>query len=482
MKKIFQRHARSSVYLIATDWLLLVASFIVAMHLRRYDPSLSLVRHQVAAEILVAMVYSTLLIPIFSVFNLYKRRTVLNRTDHLLRVIQAALVTVAGYFLLRTLTKNLAFVPSRLVIINWGVILLAALATHRLLVFPFLVRLFSHTRLQRKVIIIGVSQQSIRLAEHLHDQARYSTLRPIGFISDTMRRDEMITRGLNVLGPVADLAELVEPHEIEGAIITRNDMKLADLMALIEECIRLFGWVDVHADQSSVWHRHLDTDTFFDIPFVRMRAIPSGPALRLYKHVTDKLGALIGILITSPILIGTAIAIKLTSPGPLFYTRDRIGKDGKPFPFYKFRSMTVGADQDRSRMEEIKKHIQNATDGPQHKIINTAYITPVGRFIRKWAIDELPQLFNVLKGDMSLIGPRPVPAGEHSLEDDWHKRRFDIRPGCTGLWKVYAVKEGTSFNETVLYDLYYARNMSPLIDLYILFMTVWIIVIGRADG
>ena len=144
--------------------------------------------------------------------------------------------------------------------------------------------------------------------------------------------------------------------------------------------------------------------------------------------------------------------------------------------------MSVGADQDQSRAEEIRKHIQDGGDQKQGKVLNTTYVTPVGKFIRKWAIDELPQLFNVLKGDMALVGPRPVPPSEYAHEDEWHQRRFAISPGCTGLWKIYASRVGVTFNDTVLYDIFYARNMNPTLDMVIILGTVSIILTGRADG
>ncbi|MBV5268346.1 MAG: sugar transferase, partial [Burkholderiaceae bacterium] len=219
------------------------------------------------------------------------------------------------------------------------------------------------------------------------DKQRYATLRPIGFLSNKRESGEQIVSNLLCLGQINELSEMVALYKIEGAIITQTDLSYQDLMDLIERCVRLFGWVDVHTDKSSVWHKNLNADTYFDIPFVRMREIPSGPLIRAYKEITDMAGAAIGILLLSPIFIATAIAIKLTSPGPVFYTRDRVGKNGKHFPFYKFRSMTVGADQDKNRAADIQKYIQNDASGQQSKIVNTAYITPVGKLIRKWAID-----------------------------------------------------------------------------------------------
>lgn len=483
MVNLFRRHGRSTAYLMLTDWLILTGTFGLALHWRRYSPGLNIISlSHVTAEALFVFVYALMMIGIFSSLNFYKRKTLLSPSSHFLRIVQGVAVCVLGYLLLRVLTKSVVLVPSRFVILNWMLLQLSALIIHRMILFPALFRAAARAQMQRRVVIIGVSEASVLFAQQILDQQRFATLKPIGFLSNKREKGETVAESLTCLGKIGDLPELVNLHKIEGAIITQTDLSYQDLMDLIERCIRLFGWVDVHTDQSAVWHKNLNTDTFFDIPFVRMREIPDGPMTRIYKEATDRVGAAVGILLLLPVLITTALAVKLTSPGPVFYTRKRVGKNGRLFSFYKFRSMTVGADQDQSRAEEIKKHIQGDQAGHQSKIVNTAYITPVGRFIRKWAIDELPQLFNVLKGDMSLIGPRPVPPGEYQLCDEWHKRRFDIKPGCTGLWKVYAAKIGVSFNETVLYDLYYARNMNPLLDAYIVFMTVWVILTGRADG
>ena len=483
MKNLLRRNGRSIFYLMATDWLIFVGTFGLALHWRRYAPGLNIIsRSHIATEVLTAAVCALVMIGVFSALNLYKRRTLLNRTWHFLRILQGVAIFILSYLLLRTLTKSSVFIPSRLVILNWAIMQFCALIIHRLILFPALVKVATQAQMQRRVVIIGTSEVAIRFTQQLIDQQASATLKPIGFICNSRDRDEPVLNNLMCLGQVNDLPELVARHKIEGAIITETNLSYQDLMDLIERCIRLFGWVDVHTDKSAVWHNNLNSDTYFDIPFVRMREIQNGPVIKAYKKATDLFGALLGIVILSPLLIATALAIKRTSPGPVFYTRERVGKNGKLFPFYKFRSMTVGADQDQSRAEAIQKHIQGAVDGPQSKVVNTAYVTPIGKFIRKWAIDELPQLFNVLKGDMSLIGPRPVPASEHEMADEWHKKRFDIKPGCTGLWKVYAAKAGVSFNETVLYDLYYARNMTPFMDAYIVIMTVWVILTGRADG
>jgi len=483
MKNFLRRHGRSISYLLITDWVLLVGTFGVALRLRHFDTSLNIIsRSHIIPEALFVLFYAFLVIGLFTMLKLYRRKVWLTRAWHGFQILLGVAMAMGAYMLLRVVTKSPVFIVSRAVSLNWGILLLTALFIHRLFIFPALLRLASKNNLQRRVVIIGAQEKGIRFAEECLREENYSSRKPIGFLCDHREKGEAIFKDLCCIGHLEDLPEIVDLHKIEGAVITSMELSYTKLMNLIEQCIRYFGWVDVHNEKSAVLHENLDADTYFDIPFVRMREIPRGAMTGLYKEATDVLGATIGIVLLSPLLIVTAIAIKLTSPGPVFYTKDRVGRDGKPFPFYKFRSMAIGADQDESRAKEIRKHIQNGGDEKQNKIVNTAHVTPVGKFIRKWAIDELPQLLNVLRGDMSLVGPRPVPQGEHDLEDEWHKKRFDIKPGCTGLWKVYSAKTGVSFSDTVLYDLYYARNMNPLLDAYVVIMTVWVILTGRADG
>lgn len=468
-------------YLMATDWLIIVGAFALALHWRRHAPDLNLIsRAHIATEIVTVFLYAVVQTGVFGSLHLYKRRIILSPAAHFFRTAQGVALGIAGYLLLEVITKSPIFVPSRFVIMNWALLQFGALMLHRLFLFPPLVRAASRMQLQRRIVIIGADKIAIQLANRLRSAAPHTTLNVIGFLCENREQGELITDGLHCLGKVSEIRELVGPHMIEGAIITNAGLSIQKLMDLIETCIQLFGWVDVHTDQSEVWHKNLGADTYFDIPFVRMGEVAQGPIIGYYKEFTDLVGSLTGILLAAPIMLCAAIAIKLTSPGPVLYVRERVGKRGKLFTFYKFRSMYVGADQDPDRLARIREHIESG-DQRTGKVVNEDLITPVGRFIRKWAIDELPQLFNVLKGHMSLIGPRPLPPGEHDLTEEWQKKRYDIKPGCTGLWKVYAAKTGVSFDETALYDLYYARNMNPMLDLYILLMTVWVIITGRAD-
>ncbi len=483
MINLLRRHGRSVTYLLLTDYLIVVGTFGIALRFRHINLGMNIIsRSHIVPQALFIFFYAILIISLFSALRLYKRKVWLTRAWHSSQIILGVASSLAGYILLKSIFKSAVFLESRLITLNWGLLFFIGIAANRLWLFPLLLRMGSKANLQRRIVIIGAEKAGIVFANQCLQQNRYAMLQPIGFLCDHRKKDEIITGSLPCLGSLDDLPEITNLYKIEGAVITPTDISYSRLMDTVERCVRLFGWVDVHTDQSAVLHENLNTDTYFDLPFVRMREIPRGTMTRIYKETGDAIGAAIGVFLLSPLLIATAAAIKLTSEGPVFYTKNRIGKNGKLFPFYKFRSMAIGADQDESRAEEIRKHIQSSDDEQKNKIVNTAYITPVGKFIRKWAIDELPQLFNVLKGDMSLVGPRPVPPGEHDLEDDWHKKRFDIKPGCTGLWKVYSARTGVSFSETVLYDIYYARNMNPLLDAYIILGTIKVILTGKADG
>ena len=197
------------------------------------------------------------------------------------------------------------------------------------------------------------------------------------------------------------------------------------------------------------------------------------------KRMMDILGSLVGLLISSPLMLVTAIAIKITSPGPIIFKQSRLGMKGVRFPFYKFRSMYWNVD-DRIHREyvtnlikgELEKINQRDEETPLFKMKSDPRVTRVGRIIRKTSIDELPQFFNVLKGEMSLVGPRPPLSYEVEKYEPWHLRRIlDVKPGVTGLWQVGG-RSTISFNEMIRLDLRYAQNWSLWLDLKILLKTV----------
>ena len=212
----------------------------------------------------------------------------------------------------------------------------------------------------------------------------------------------------------------------------------------------------------------------------------SRPVARMLKRIMDIVGATGLLLLSSPLMVVTAVAVACSSPGPIIFRQARLGQRGVPFVFHKFRSMHTNADDHihrdyvgkliDGRLDEVN---QGDADDPHYKIRSDPRITRVGRFIRRTSIDELPQLFNVLKGDMSLVGPRPPVPYEVQKYQPWHLARvLDIKPGITGLWQVEG-RSKISFDEMVRLDLRYQREWSLLLDITILIKTVAVVLRGE---
>lgn len=187
---------------------------------------------------------------------------------------------------------------------------------------------------------------------------------------------------------------------------------------------------------------------------------------RALKRLLDVTGSVAGLVALSPLLIGVAVAIKATSPGPVLFAQKRVGADEKVFLFYKFRSMYQDAEERQAELEA-----KNEAEGAVFKMKNDPRVTPVGRFIRRWSIDELPQLINVLKGEMSLVGPRPLPIRDFEKMSEFHKGRLAAVPGMSGYWQISG-RSDLSFEEMVRLDLYYIENWSLSLDIKIIARTI----------
>ena len=209
-------------------------------------------------------------------------------------------------------------------------------------------------------------------------------------------------------------------------------------------------------------------------PVLVFRSTPDASWALLGKRAIDLVGAIVGLIVISWLMLLTALAIKVTSPGPVLFRQLRGGRHGKPFTMYKFRSMRTDAEMRRAEFLAF-----NQMSGPVFKIDNDPRVTPVGRFIRKLSIDELPQLINVLRGDMSLVGPRPLPLYEvEKFETTAQRRRLSVQPGLTCLWQISGRNEIKNFQDWVKLDLKYIDNWSLWLDIKILCKTIPVVLLG----
>ena len=187
------------------------------------------------------------------------------------------------------------------------------------------------------------------------------------------------------------------------------------------------------------------------------------------KRLIDLFGSVIGLIVLSPIIFIVSLLIKFESKGPVIFSQDRIGKDGKVFKMYKFRSMVVNAEELKEKLKE-----QNEMSGPMFKMKEDPRVTKVGKFIRKTSIDELPQLINILKGNMSLVGPRPSLPKEVEQFEDWMMERLEVKPGLTCYWQVSG-RNNIDFEDWMKLDIKYVRERNTLTDIKLIFKTVFVL-------
>ncbi len=295
---------------------------------------------------------------------------------------------------------------------------------------------------------------------------------------------------LPVLGDASRLAEIAATLDCQEVVVVLPDAPKTTLRALAEDCYRAHVRFRMVPDVYDMLLDHMNLSLIADIPLLGMRGSRIEGLNYLCKRIFDiAVSAILLLLLAPTLFLAAAIAIKLTDRGPVFFSQERIGYRRRRFRFWKFRSMRAGSDEPGSvqaHKDYLKKYIAGAADGAAdakgravYKIVDDPRVTRIGRFLRHFSIDELPQLWNVLKGDMSLIGPRPPVAYEVENYQPIHLRRFEVLPGISGLWQVSG-RNRLTFEEMVKLDLYYIENWSLELDVRILFKTISVVLFHKA--
>lgn len=322
----------------------------------------------------------------------------------------------------------------------------------------------------QNVLIVGAGQAGKSLAQELSKQ-QHLGLKVIGFLDDHRKTEEHTSKG-KILGKTSELERIVNEKFIDQVSIT-FPLQRGLANKIISQARKLGVGVKIIPEYFENSTSRLDISYIGRIPLLEYYGKPELEAELMIKRLIDIVFSFVGLLILSPLFIAIAILIKLDSPGPIFYVSPRIGRKGKIFKFYKFRSMYAGAEKDLDKLSE-----RNEKDGPIFKMENDPRETKIGRFIRKYSIDELSQLWNVLKGDMSLVGPRPPTPSEIDRYKDWELKRVNVIPGMTSPYVIQG-RSNLSFGEWVRSDLDYIENWSLGLDLKILLKTVPAIIKGE---
>ncbi|MEZ5325406.1 MAG: sugar transferase [Verrucomicrobiales bacterium] len=274
--------------------------------------------------------------------------------------------------------------------------------------------------------------------------------------------------------PISRLVESLHDNSVERVIFATDHVHFGKIEQAVNACETegVEAWLSAHFFQTAIARPTFDT--MGDRLMLVFRSTPGASWSLLVKGVMDWCGALAIVAVSSPLWFFAAVGIRVSSPGPIFFKQQRSGKHGKPFEMWKFRTMGVDAEEKKKELSE-----QNQMSGPVFKIDKDPRVFRFGAFLRRWSIDELPQLINVLKGDMSLVGPRPLPVYEvEQISEAAQRRRLSVKPGLTCLWQVNGRNKIESFDEWVALDLKYIDNWSIWLDIQILIKTVPAVVFG----
>ena len=408
----------------------------------------------------------------------YQPRTVFFDADQFLSLVKVCSLTggitfIGGFAIRGYWGPEIDLQSRRILILSWILSILLLTAWHA--ASDYVLRWFRKKGLGlNHVLIIGAGERAKEffLYTKANPAQGYS---PVGFLADTQENHD--TQVADLIGGVDDLPEVIRDQWIDEVLVSDEYLDPEPIRKIASICER----ADIRLTMMPHFAGFLSTNSHIHevagLPLVTNDVRLLGSAGRLTKRAMDLTALTFIGVATLPLLVVlvtiVVLSIKVESRGPVFFRQKRIGKGGRPFLLYKFRSMRQDAETMLKQVESM-----NEASGPLFKIRTDPRVTKVGRVLRRWSIDELPQLYNVWRGDMSLVGPRPPIPSEVDQYVDWQMSRFDVPPGVVGLPQVSGRSELT-FDDTIRLDLFYIENWSPVLDVKILLKTIPTVLFGR---
>jgi len=318
----------------------------------------------------------------------------------------------------------------------------------------------ARSQYRRRFILVGSKEETARMRADLKNKS-HDSIEVLGELN------------LNEQ-PVLRLIEMLHEYSVNGVIISAKRAYFDQVEDAIKACETegVDAWLVADFFKTQICRTSFDE--FLDRPVLVFSSTPEASWQGVVKQLLDFTVSLLMLIILAPLLALVAVLIKVTSPGPVLFRQQRSGLNGRPFVIYKFRTMVTNAEQLKHELAAM-----NEMNGPVFKVTNDPRITPLGKFLRKYSIDEFPQLLNVLRGEMSLVGPRPLPVDEvRRFNDLAHRRRLSVKPGLTCLWQISGRNQVKDFRDWVRLDLEYIDNWSLWLDFKILFRTVPVVLVG----
>lgn len=423
---------------------------------------------------IVFMLLIYIVINVFTDFNHHFFRR--GFFEELVSVIRQEIVFIITWIVLMYVAHRTDAL-SRLVVGYFAVINTVLTYAARICFKQYMIRIYKNSKYSSRLLLVTTSGKAGEVLKNLVEYREWSRiLTGIAIVDKQMEGDEIA--GCPVVASRDSLMDYVIHNDIDEVFVAYTEGICPDTLKEWVSEMELMGIiVDVNIDAFDILSQGKKVlnrvGKYAVVTFARNIISTRGMVM---KRALDIVGSMVGMVILAIATLFVAPAIKLESPGPVFFGQTRIGKNGRRFTFYKFRSMYQDAEQ---RKKELMA--QNEVHGLMFKMENDPRITKVGRFIRKTSIDELPQFWNVLKGDMSLVGTRPPTVDEFEQYEAKHKCRLSMTPGLTGLWQISGRSDIKDFDEVVQLDMQYIDGWSILKDIKILLMTIWVVLTGKGS-
>jgi exopolysaccharide biosynthesis polyprenyl glycosylphosphotransferase len=472
MKPVMARRSRDLRLILLLDIVLINAAFVFAYYLR-YElefirPVLDANQAPYLAYVPFQLWYNALLLVFFFVDRLYQVRRGGSWFEEVYRLANAtttvAVLLIAVTFLIQPL------VYSRLLIAEAGFLTIVFLSAARLARRRLEAYLRKRGRGVDRVLIVGAGEIGRSVMRNLVARPELG-FQVVGFVDDDPAKT--VLGRFKALGRLDDVPALLQSEHVDEVIITLPWMYQRRIMELVRVCDATHVRPRVVPDLFQLSLNRVDFDEIGGIPLLGIKAANLSRTSRLLKRALDVVLASALLVLTAPLMWLITLVVRLESPGPAIFQQIRIGQYGRSFCIYKFRSMRAGAEEEQVALQEL-----NEADGPLFKIRADPRLTYIGRWLRRLSLDELPQLFNVLRGEMSLVGPRPAPPNEVAQYQAWHHQRLEVPQGMTGLWQVSG-RSDLTFDEMCLLDIYYIENWSLGLDLTILLRTIPRVLLGN---
>jgi exopolysaccharide biosynthesis polyprenyl glycosylphosphotransferase len=403
---------------------------------------------------------------LFSLHGLYRSMRLAGPWTEMVAIVRATFACTVCFAIIGV-AFSVKMMPPKFLLLYWAYSVSILCISRQLLRFVA-IYLRLHGRNLRYLLVVGTNPRAVEFARKVLSRKELG-YRLIGFVDDDWEGlPEFNASGFKIVSSYAGLAEYLRHTVVDEVAIYlplsdffRSFMEVASLCE--QHGITMRFNADVFALNSARWRSEVfDGDHHIATYTGATHGWP-----RVVKRGIDMAVSGILIVLLLPVMICVAIAIKLTSPGPVFFLQERIGLNKRRFKIYKFRTMVPNAEKLMAKLEKL-----NEMGGPTFKMKEDPRITPIGKLLRRSSIDELPQLLNVFKGDMSLVGPRPLPVRDYQgFSEDWQRRRFSIKPGITCLWQVNG-RSGITFDQWMLLDLQYLDEWSLWLDMKILAKTI----------